>query len=262
MSRHLIIPDAQCKPGVPLSHIDHAAQAIVDYRPDTVVVLGDWWDMPSLSKHETPGSEQMEGTRYEDDVAAGNEAFERLVRPLRGLRRKPERHFLFGNHEHRITRALSEKPQLQGALSLDDLDTQGFERHAFLDPLWLDGIVYAHYFTSSHSARPLGGSIDSMLNRIGDSFVQGHVQGFKYGNRMYPTGRIRHGLVAGSFYQHDEHYRGPQGRTQHHWNGIVVLNDVRDGNYEIMPLSLEYLRRRYGGRKCSARDSGRRSTSS
>ena len=92
-----------------------------------------------------------------------------------------------------------------------------------------------------------------MLNRIGDSFVQGHVQGMKYGNRMYPTGKIRHGLVAGSFYQHDEDYRGAQGRTQHHWNGIIALNDVRDGNYELMPLSIDYLRRRYGSKKCSTR---------
>ena len=29
------------------------------------------------------------------------------------------------------------------------------------------------------------------------------------------------------------------------WNGIVVLNEVRDGNYDLMPLSFNYLRERF-----------------
>ena len=56
--RHLIIPDAQIKPGQNLDHIDWAAKAIVEYRPDVIVVIGDWWDMSSLSTHEAPGSKE------------------------------------------------------------------------------------------------------------------------------------------------------------------------------------------------------------
>lgn len=29
------------------------------------------------------------------------------------------------------------------------------------------------------------------------------------------------------------------------WNGIVVLNEVRNGSYDIMPLSASYLARKY-----------------
>jgi hypothetical protein len=54
---------------------------------------------------------------------------------------------------------------------------------------------------------------------------------------------MRHGLVCGSFYQHDEHYRDAQSNGE--WRGIVVLNEVRDEGYDIMPLSMNYLRRRY-----------------
>jgi hypothetical protein len=224
--------------------------AVLEYKPTNIIVMGDWWDMPSLSSHEKPGSKQMEGLRYEDDIDAGNEAFEMLVAPMRKVRWKPKRmDFLFGNHENRVDRAINSDPKYDGAVSRKHMLTPGFNRHEFLEPVWMDGVVYAHYFAATHSGRPLGGSIDSMLNRIGDSFVQGHVQGMKYGNRMYPTNKIRHGLVAGSFYQHDEHYRGAQGRTNGHWNGVVVLNDVRDGNYEIMPLSIDYLLRRFGRKK-------------
>lgn len=250
MNRHLVIPDTQCRAGVPNEHIQWAAKAIVDYKPTNIIVMGDWWDMPSLSSHDKPGSLGMENRRYVEDVQVGNECFEMLVSSLRKVRWKPKRmDYLFGNHENRIDRCVANDPRFDGAVTRDHLKTPGFIRHEFLEPVWLDGIVYAHYFTTPHSPRAMGGSIDSMLNKIGDSFVQGHVQGMKYGNRMYPTGKIRHGLVAGSFYQHDEGYRGAQGRTQGHWNGVIILNDVRDGNYDLMPLSLDYLKRRFGGRK-------------
>jgi hypothetical protein len=49
--------------------------------------------------------------------------------------------------------------------------------------------------------------------------------------------------VAGSFYLHDEEYRGPQANDE--WRGIIILNEVKDGSYDLMTLSLDYLRRRF-----------------
>jgi hypothetical protein len=257
--RHFIVPDTQVRPGVPLEHIDCAAQAIVQYKPDVVVVMGDWWDMHSLSTHAQPGSAEMEGARYTDDVRVGNEAFARLVGPMeaeqaRLVRNKekqwnPRKVFLFGNHEDRITRAIGREPRNAGAYSLDHLHTPGFERHDFLKRVWIDGIVYSHYFQNQNSSFAIGGSVDNRLNKIGESFVQGHQQGFLYGNRVYPTGKIRHGLVAGSFYLHDEGYKGPQGND--HWRGCVVLNRVVEGNYNIMPLDMDYLLEKYATRKAA-----------
>ena len=48
-------------------------------------------------------------------------------------------------------------------------------------------------------------------------------------------------------YQHDESNKGPQGNA--HWRGIVVLNDVEDGSFDPMPVSLDYLCRRYAGHR-------------
>jgi hypothetical protein len=243
--RHFIVPDTQIKPGVPLEHIDWAAKAALDYQCSHIIILGDWWDMPSLSSHDEKGSKSKEGARYELDVGAGNEAFERFVHPLKKTRywRRAQKHFLFGNHENRIVRAVENDPKFEGKVSLDDLHTPGFERHAFLEPLWLDGIVYAHYFAQALTGRAYSGSARLMLPKIGSSFVQGHRQGFDYGNQYFPTGRTAHGLVAGSYYLHDEGYMGPQGNP--HWRGLVVLNDVKDGDYDIMPLRMRYLKQKY-----------------
>lgn len=252
--RHFLIPDTQVKPGVPLDHIPWVAQAIVDYKPDVVVHLGDHWDMPSMSTWSKPGSIEMEGARYEDDTAIGCEAFDALSAPMfkeikRTSRNKkkwnPERHFLFGNHEDRITRAINSDPKMAGCIGLHHCVTNGFKQHHYLEKLWCDGIVFSHFFQSNQSKFAIGGSIDNRLNKIGSSFAMGHQQGLLYGNRVYPTGDTRHGLVAGSCYLHREEYRGNQG--QRHWRGIVILNEVHGGDYCVMPLTLSYLCRKYEG---------------
>lgn len=253
--RHFIVPDTQVRPGVPTGHIDWIAQAIVDYMPDTVIHIGDHWDMPSMSMHDGPGSMKMEGARYEDDVQSGNEAFERLCAPMeeeqaRRVRRKikqwnPRKLFLFGNHENRIYRAVCNSPKWAGTIGEHHLKTRDFERHPYLTRVWQDGIIYSHFFQSSHSSYAIGGTIDNRLNKIGASFVQGHEQGFRYGTRIQASGANWHGLVAGSCYLHDEDYRGAQG--QGHWRGVVVLNEVQDGDYCVMPLTLDYLCRKYEG---------------
>jgi len=245
--RHLIIPDTQVRPGESTTHLDWARAAILHYKPDVIVHLGDHWDMASLSSYDKAGSKTMEGKRYAHDIQVGNEAFERLNHRITTARYRPRKVLLRGNHENRIERAIESDAKLDGALSSKHLDSQDWEVHQFLERVWIDGIVYSHFFQQQNSPHAIGGTVDNRLNRIGDSFVQGHQQGFLYGNRVYPTGRTRHGLVAGSFYLHNESYKGRQGND--HWRGIVVLNGVSRGDYSIMPLDMRYLRREYGGKK-------------
>jgi hypothetical protein len=253
VKRILVVPDTQARPGVPLDHLDWAAKAIVEYRPDIVVHMGDHWDMPSMSAWESPGSLATEGARYEDDIDTGNEAFERLCLPMekeqkrlaKGRRKRwnIEKHFLFGNHEDRIDRALRKEPKYTGMIGRHHCLTRDWQRHEFLEVVPLQGILFSHYFANVNSGRPIGGSIDTRLNKIGESFVQGHEQGFLYGCRQFPSGKTRHGLVGGSYYLHDEDYKGRQGNG--HWRGLVVLHEAHDGDYDIMKLSMPYLRQKY-----------------
>lgn len=252
--RHAIIPDGQLKPGDDLTHIKWAAEALVDYKPDVVVVIGDWWDLPSLSMHDAPGSKEAEGRNVMSDIEVGNEGFELLIGPMRkeqarliknhDKRWEPECHFLFGNHEDRLTRAISRDPKWDGLLTLDALKTPGFTRHEYLKIVELDGIKYAHFFPNPFSGKPIGGTIINRLNHIGSSFVQGHQQGFLYASKAFPD-HIKHGLVCGRFYQRHESYR-PQDVQLSEWSGLVILNRVHKGDYDLMPLRMDYLREKYG----------------
>lgn len=252
LRRHLIIPDTQVKKGVPIDHFAWIGEAIKEYAPDELIHLGDHWDFPSLSRHELPGSLALEGARVEDDIEAGNVALELLDKhmgkPSRGTKRNKT--ILEGNHEHRLIRAINTDPRLAGVLGYHLLNRErlGWDVVDYFNgvpgQIEIDGVTYAHYFAAVNTGRPIGGTPQNKINHIGTSFVQGHVQGYDIGTKQYATGRIKKGLVCGSAYVHDEDYKG---QANSHWRGIVVLNEVRNGEFCEMPLTLDYLCRKYEG---------------
>lgn len=244
--RHFLIPDTQVKAGVPLDHFDWIGAAIREYKPDVVTHLGDHWDFPSLSGYASPV--EMEGQRFEDDLQAGNEALRRLHRQMGRFHGR--KILLRGNHEDRLTRALAANPKWAGAIGFHQLAdrTLGWEVVDYFmgspQPITVDGVTYAHYFANPNTGKPIGGTITNRLAKIGTTFVQGHVQGYLAGNVQFATGLVKHGIVAGSCYIHDESYKGV---ANWHWRGVVVLNEVRNGTFCEMPLTLDYLCRRYEG---------------
>lgn len=62
MSRHLVIPDTQVKPNESIDHLLWAGKYAVDMQPDTIICIGDWWDMGSLSSYDK-GKKSFEGRR-------------------------------------------------------------------------------------------------------------------------------------------------------------------------------------------------------
>jgi len=253
--RHMVISDPQVKPGGSIKHLGWAAQAVVEYKPDVLVLIGDWWDLPSLSKHEPIGSMHLEGSRLQADIDAGNEAMRYFCEPIererdrlvKGKRKHwdLDAHITFGNHEWRLQRTISADPKMDGVLTIDALKTPAWiKRHPFLEIVQIDGIKYCHYFANPLSGKPIGGTIHNRLGHIGSSFVQGHQQGFLYASKQYPD-HVKHGVVCGRFYKEHEHYR-PDDVQRSEWNGIVVLNQVHDGDFDIMPLRYDYLERKYG----------------
>ena len=251
--RHFIIPDVQSKQGVATNHLKAAGNYIVDKQPELVICLGDFADMPSLSSYDK-GKKSFEGRRYKTDIDSAQNAMDELLTPLwrynaKRVRQKmkqyrPKMIMLYGNHENRITRAIESEPMLDGAIGLHDLDYEGFgwETYPFLEAPIFDGIKYSHYFPRSANGRVMqqrrgAPNARMQVQREMCSCTAGHLQGLDWYPR--PTGdRILFGLIAGSFYQHEEEYLSPQG-TQY-WRGCVMKNEVKDGYYDPMFLSLRY----------------------
>lgn len=255
---HVVIPDTQHGPGLRDHHLWWAGQYIHDQfggaraKRTRLIHLGDHWNMASLSSYDRKGGKLMEGRRYEADIEAGNDGFDALNTPIED---DPflSKDFFDGNHEDRVSRAINADAVMDGAMSLDHMNVEawGWTRSGFLVPKELDGVTYAHYFANPSTGRPYGGqSMDTRLKTIGFSFTMGHQQGLKQGMRELTNGTRHRGLVAGSYYLHDEHYLGPQGNNV--WRGIVVCHQVEAGDYDVMEVSLDYLCRRYEGMRLSA----------
>lgn len=251
---HLVIPDTQVKEDVPLHHLEACGNYIVEKQPDVIVHIGDHWDMPSLSSYDR-GKKASEGRRVLKDIEAGQRAMEVLLTPLWQLQARqrankkkvysPEMHFTIGNHEERILRHVESNPELEGSLGIESLGIEeyGWTAHEYLRPVTIDGVSYAHYFYNPNSGRPYGGQIGNKLNKIKSSFTMGHQQGLQIATETNNTGKKMWGLVAGSFYLHDEGYKGPQGND--HWRGLVLKHNVQDGDYSPVIVNMDYLLQRY-----------------
>ena len=253
----LVIPDCQVKEGVPLEHLTWAGKAIVDYKPDVVVNIGDFADMPSLSTHDVKGSKYFEGKRYTKDVAVVKDAMQMLLAPLKEMQSKQKKNkekvykprmvMLMGNHENRIDRAINNNPTLEGLISTKDLGYEkDWEVHEFLHPVFINGVGFNHYWPVGAMGRAAG-TAGAIISKLHMSCIAGHQQGKQvaYGKRA--DGQSICAIIAGSYYLHDESYMDKL--SNKHWRGLVMLNEVNDGHFDEMFLSIEYMERRYGTRK-------------
>lgn len=239
---HMVIPDTQVKPGVSTDHLEWAGNYAAEKQPDVIVMIGDWYDLPSLCSY-SKGKMEFEGRRYLDDIKAGRRGMERFLNALRRAPDyKPRLVFTLGNHEHRIIRYVDNNPEFSGKFSFDDLGLHeyGWEVHDFLKPVLIDGIEYCHYFTSGVMGRPVS-SAATLLRERQRSCTQGHVQHTDIAIHK-KTQQIA--LFSGTFYAHDEAYLGYQGNAQR--RQIVIKNEVDgEGHYDPMFVSMKFLEKSY-----------------
>ena len=107
----------------------------------------------------------------------------------------------------------------------------------------IDGIAYSHYFTSGVLGRPVT-SAQMLVTKKHMSCFAGHQQGRQIAYARRADGKEMTAIIAGSCYEHDESYMGPQGNE--HWRGFYMLHEVDDGAFDEMAVSINYLRRTYG----------------
>lgn len=253
MRRHIVIPDCQVSPAHDFGYLAAIGNYIADKRPDVIVNIGDFADMPSLSSYDV-GKKSFEGRTYSADVEVVEHAMHWLTSPIHDeiMKRKtqkkkqwnPKMSLTLGNHEHRINRAIENDRKLDGLISVDDLcyNDFGWDVAPFLEPRVIDGICYAHYLCSGVMGRPIT-TARMLLNKKHMSCVVGHQQGRDVAYSHRGDGKQIGAIIAGSCYEHNESYLNAQ--TNEHWRGIVVLNEVVDGTFDESFVSLKYLKANY-----------------
>lgn len=249
--KHFVIPDVQAKPGSNFDYLRAAGNYIVEKKPDVIINIGDFADMPSLSSYDR-GLKSFEGRCYTDDIWAAREAMDALLEPIfaynkraikhKGKQYKPRMVLTLGNHENRINRVINEDRKLEGLISTDDLPYQDWEVKPFLEVECIDGVAYSHYFTSGPMGRPIT-TAQALLTKKHMSCFAGHQQGRMIAYARRADGKEMTAIISGSFYEHNEEYMDHQSNQV--WKGCWMLHEVDDGAFDEMAVSLRYLKENY-----------------
>ena len=248
----LVLPDVQAKPGIDFKFLTSIGKYIVAKKPDVIVNIGDFSDLPSLSSHEHSGTKSMEGKRYKADIWAAREAMDALLKPLYEFNEnakntkhklyKPRMVLTLGNHENRIDRAINNDKKLDGLISTDDLPYQDWTVIPFLQVVVIEGIAFSHYMVSGAMGRPIG-TAQQLLNKQHMSCVVGHQQGRQVAFGKRADGKSMTALIIGSCYQHDEDYMSVQ--SNQHWRGLYLLHNCKDGEFNECAVPLSYITENY-----------------
>jgi len=257
---HLFIPDVQGNYRRSYRHLEWCGNLIRDKRPDRIIVAGDWADMTSISYWDRRTAKHIrEGYTLRGDCEHSRTMLARLMRPWAGIKGyKPDLHILEGNHDGcedcrgtRMYRYVQDNPELRGAFEpLECFREAGWQINHYQIPVKLDGVYYAHLFpitsTGNVTDRSSKWGATTSLAQIKNNMASctaGHKLGFDFTVR--PSGLTRlYGLIAGSFYLHDEGYKGPQGNG--YWRGVVMKHEVKNGEYNLCQVSMSFLKKKYG----------------
>ena len=228
---------------------------IEDLKPDYVVDLGDGADMKSLNSFDTRNPKAIVAQSYQEDIEAYNDAQDRLwSRYKLSKKKRPWRIGFEGNHENRITKAVTLDPRLEGdkyGISFSHLQTDHWfdEYHRYYNNApaiaEYDGVSYAHFFSSGNFGSAMSGihHAYSLIQKRNSSATCGHShkRSIYFKDGAYPNPVI--GLVAGCFKGAEEEWAG-QGNLD--WaKGVVVKREIYKGCYDMEWISLSTLEKIY-----------------
>jgi predicted phosphodiesterase len=254
----LIIPDCHASPAYDNTRFEWLGELIVDERPDTIVQIGDFADLPSLSSYDM-GKRSFEGRRLVADLGATKDALEKLFFPLKDLNSilsrnhktqyRPRVIFVLGNHEDRLSRATQNDPHLDGLLDCAKL---GYEEYGevvpFQDVISVAGFHFSHYFAGG-MGRPLGGKnlASRILSEKHVSCVVGHSHLLDIAERTRADGAKICAIVSGCYVHPSCVEDWNRGTVDQWWNGVVLLDGAREGYYDRMSLITQTsIQARYG----------------
>ena len=254
----LVYTCAHADPGTSNERFDWLGAFIYDSKPDYVVDLGDGADMRSLNSFDTKYPQAIVSQGYERDINHYNDSQERLRWKFRHHKRKRPYWIGFeGNHENRVKKAIAHDPRLQGekyGISFGHLQTKQWfdEYHEYRNSAPsiadYDGVSYAHFFGAGNYGTPVSGvhhAYTLLQNRNHSSTCgHSHKRSMYFKDSAHPNSII--GLVAGCFKGSEESWAGQSNNEW--WKGVVVKRELENGVYEPEFISLNTIRKLYGGK--------------
>lgn len=109
----IIIPDAHLTDEAPKDY--NAIKPFIKlFKPDKIILLGDFMDVSSLSAWDMDKKRKMEGRRFKNEIFRANLELNYLEKYTKEII------YIEGNHEDRIERYLDKNPEMEGMIELSD----------------------------------------------------------------------------------------------------------------------------------------------
>lgn len=263
-NKTLVIGDAHADPRFSQERFTALGNFIVDQQPESIVQIGDWGNLDSISFHTKGKPLLNEGMRLSDDINSMKEAFTLTFQPMDELNSrlskhkqkqyKPDVYWLNGNHEDRTWRYIQDKPELAGFVPTHDFvgaAERGFNVVPFRGHVYIDGVAFTHAPLAPSKNVTLSGEFICARATRGyqNSVVFGHVHHRSIHsvnrNTANADGVRVDAISAGCFFDYNPDYvRGNEGQLNW-WRGLVLLTHVAPGEVDIETIDIRRLKQEY-----------------
>ena len=230
---------------------------ILDKKPTHIVFMGDFLTLNCLSNWDRNKRMRMENKRYSLEVDVGNEALDAIFAPVdkynkfmtktKRKKYRPTIVYLEGNHENRLTRYLEVDPTFDGFVSVQKdllLKKRKIIYVPYREYFYINGIGFTHI--PFNEAKEISGvDITKKASLVTfDSVVFAHTHKLERSN-WHKQGQkhLQQILSVGCYFQHHEDY--VHGRVTRYWKGLVLLDNWKEGRFDIECHALSKLQREY-----------------
>ncbi len=223
----LVLPDVHLDENVPKDY-KMLKPFIEEFKPDIIVLLGDFMDISSLSAWDRDKKRKMENRRFKAEVDCANKELDFLQKNCGKVV------FLEGNHENRVSRYLDFNPEMEGMIDIQEvlrLEERGIEWCDMNDLYKIGHMYFTHgmytgkYFANKH------------LMEIGENLVVGHTHKTQTAFQNQAMGKEK--MVYGLGTLGDKAPDYMQGRPSNWINqfGIMYVNE-RSGDFNFYPVNI------------------------
>jgi len=227
--KRLLVPDCH----VPF-HDEKAFNAMLeiakDFKPDEIVVLGDFFDAYSVSFHSK--NPERDFATIEHELEIGRPYLEKL----QGVNPRARVIFLCGNHEDRISRYLKHNaPKLARSLKLEDM--LALPKGTIFYPYGQRNRYFMGKLMATHGTLFNQHVAQAMLRKYGVSVVFGHTHRLQEFNVKTVHGDRLKGITIG--WLGDIEHAGEYISDMADWvHSFALSYHYPNGNFVIQPIEI------------------------
>lgn len=240
----LVIGDAHITEKDNLNRFKAMQKVIKKYKPNKILIIGDFLTLDCLSAWDKNKKKIMEGKRFKNEIDKGNEALDLIQEVHKG-----EIIYLEGNHEDRLERYLDVQPTFDGVVNIDlqlklkDRKITWIRYKAFYT---INGISFTH-IPIAGNGRPIGGMnmTKKALQMFNNSIVFGHTHSLKIDHETRHNGGMNKALNVGCFFEEDHDYT--EGSVCDYWKGLILLETTKANDFDFTTISMESIMKGFTG---------------